>query len=125
MPDGGGDQGCCCAQPLVVGRRGGQVGKQVAHTVVGEPQPAPLGVAAQQDLGHRQADQLGVGQLGGTAWSSAGAEQVVDGDVQCGDEGVEIGVHAASMVDVASATPTLGTLNTSSHLPANLEAVIQ
>jgi hypothetical protein len=42
---------------------------------------------------------------------SAGAEQVVDHDVECGDEGVEIGVHEASLeVDVATATPTLGAL---------------
>jgi hypothetical protein len=96
----------------------------VAHPVVREPQPAPLGVTAQQDLGHGQADQLRVGQLGWAAGAFAGAEQVVDGDVECNHEGVEIGVHAASMVDVASATPTLGTLTTSRHLPANSEAFI-
>jgi len=39
------------------------------------------------------------------------AEQLVDGDVQCHDQGVEIGVHEASLeVDVAFATPTLGAL---------------
>jgi hypothetical protein len=38
-------------------------------------------------------------------------QQVVDGDVQCDDEVVEIGVHeASSEVDVATATPTLGGL---------------
>jgi len=83
----------------------------VAHAVGREPQPAPLGVAAQKDLGHRQADQLSIRQSWWAAWSGAGAEQVVDGDVQCGDEGVEIGAHEASLeVDVALATPILGTL---------------
>jgi hypothetical protein len=54
----------------------------------------------------------------------AGAEQVIDGDVECDHEGVEISVHAASKVDVASATPMLGTLGRSGHLPANSEAII-
>jgi len=93
-----------------------------------EPQPAPLGVAAQKDLGHRQADQLTVGQSWWAAWSGAGAEQVVDGDVQCGDEGVEIGAHEASLeVDVALATPILGTLAlsvTSLHPQPDSEAFI-
>jgi hypothetical protein len=74
-------------------------------------QPAPFGVVAQQDLGDRQADQLGVGQPWWPARPAAGFEQLVDGDVQCGDEVVEAGVHGASPeVDVAEATPTLGGL---------------
>jgi hypothetical protein len=56
------------------------------------------------------------------------AEQVVDGDVQCRDEGVEIGVHEASQeVDVAFATPTLGALLsvvTPQHPQADSEAII-
>jgi hypothetical protein len=71
----------------------------------------PLGPAAEQHLGNGQTDQLGVAQLGLAAGAGPGAEQVVDGDVQCDDEGVEIGVHEASQeVDVAFATPTLGAL---------------
>jgi hypothetical protein len=43
--------------------------------------------------------------------SSTGFEQVINGDVECGDEVVETGVHEASLeVDVARATPTLGGL---------------
>jgi len=49
-----------------------------------------FGAGAEQDLGDRQADQFGVGQLGWVAWSQAWAQQVVDGDVQCGDEVVEV-----------------------------------
>jgi hypothetical protein len=40
----------------------------------------------------------------------AGAEQAGNGAVECLDEGVEIGVHEASVVDVAAATPILGSL---------------
>jgi hypothetical protein len=40
-----------------------------------------------------------------------GFQQLVDGDVQCDDEVVEVGAHpASSEVDVAVATPTLGDL---------------
>jgi hypothetical protein len=99
------------AQALVVAGLTWQVGEQVAQPGVGEPQPVPLGAGAEQDLGDGQADQLGVGQSWRTAWSDAGSQQVVDGDVQCDDEVVETGVHGASLeVDVARATPTLGDL---------------
>jgi hypothetical protein len=68
-------------------------------------------VVAEQGLRDRQAEQLGVRQLGRVAWSSAGFQQLVDGDVQCDDEVVEVGAHTASTeVDVAVATPTLGDL---------------
>jgi hypothetical protein len=71
----------------------------------------PLRTDAEQDLGDGQADQLGVGELGWPSGTTPGAEQLVDGDVQCDDEGVEVGAHEASLeVDVASATPTLGAL---------------
>jgi hypothetical protein len=83
----------------------------VAQAAASEPQPAALGVAAQQDLGDGQTDEFGVGQLGAATRSLTGAEQLVDHDVQCDNEGVEVGVHEASLeVDVASATPTLGAL---------------
>jgi hypothetical protein len=83
----------------------------VAKAGVREPQPVPLGAGAEQHLGHGQADQLGIRQLGWMAGSQPWAEQVVDGDLQCGDEVVEVGVHEASLeVDVARATPTLGDL---------------
>ena len=59
--------------------------------VTDKAQPVALGAGAEQDLGHGQADQLGVAEPGRTAWSQARAEQVVDGDVQCGDEVVETG----------------------------------
>jgi hypothetical protein len=83
----------------------------VPEPLGGEAQPAPLGAEPEQDLGDGEADQLGVAEPGRPAWPGSRANQVVDGDVQCHDEGVEVGVHGASQeVDVASATPTLGAL---------------
>jgi hypothetical protein len=99
------------AQPLVVAGLVGQIREQVAQPSAGEPQPAPFAVAAEQDLGDRQTDQLGVRQLGAASRSEPRAEVVVDGDVECDDEVVETGVHEASLeVEVARATPTLGGL---------------
>ncbi len=77
----------------------------------GQPEPAVLGRAVQQDLGDGQADQLGVAELWWPARAATRAQQLVDGDVQCGDEVVEVGAHEpSSEVDVAIATPTLGGL---------------
>jgi hypothetical protein len=102
------------AQPLVVAGLVGQIREQVAKAAVAEPQPVVLAVAAEQDLGDGQADQLGIRQprlAARVAGAGVGPQQVVDGDVQCGDEVVETGVHGASLeVDVATATPTLGGL---------------
>ena len=95
---------------------------------MGDPQPAPLAWAAEQDLGHGQADELGVAQLRSPARPNPRAKQVIKGDVQCHHEGVEIGAHEASQeVDVASATPTLGalvSLVTARHPQADSEAII-
>jgi hypothetical protein len=83
----------------------------MVEPLAGVAQPAAFAVHPEQDLGHGQTDQLGVGQLGLATRTMPGAKPVVDGDVQCRDEGVEIGVHEASQeVDVAFATPTLGAL---------------
>src|SRR4029453_19082738 len=109
--DGQRDQPGSAPQPAGGGRDGRQVGEQVPQPGSGEPQPAPLGGEPEQDLGHGQADQLGVGEFGPPAGADPGAEQLVDADVQGDEEGVEVGVPEASLeVDVALATPTLGTL---------------
>src|ERR687898_596184 len=52
----------------------GQDDQPRAQPAVGEPQPAPLGVAAEQDLGDGQADQLGVAELWLAARSPTWAE---------------------------------------------------
>ncbi len=121
MADGAGQEPGGGAQASVVSGLLGQVGEEVTEPVLGEAQPAALGVEAEQDLGHGQADQLGVGE----ARRSAGAlpdaqpdEEVVDFDVACRDEGVEVVLH----------TPLLGTLAllVTAHLPvvADLESFI-
>jgi len=100
----------------------------VAQPAGGEPQPTPLGAEPEQDLGDRQADQFSVAELGRPARPTARADQLVDGDVQCDDEGVEVGAHEASQeVDDASATPTLGALVcvvTPRHPRPSSEAII-
>jgi hypothetical protein len=57
-----------------------------------------------------------------------GAQQLVGDDVQCDHEGVEIGAHGASLeVDVALATPILGTLAsvvTARHPHVDSESII-
>jgi hypothetical protein len=73
-----------------------------------------FGAGAEQDLGHGQADQGGVGQFGWASWSASRTKQAADGAVECLDEGVEIGVHEASVVDVADATPILDSLSCAS-----------
>jgi hypothetical protein len=83
----------------------------VTQAVTDEPQPAALAVAAQQDLGNSQADQLSVRQPGRPARSRPLARQPIDGDVQCDHEVVEDGAHEASLeVGVVVATPILGGL---------------
>ena len=86
----------------------------MAKPAVAEPQPAVLAMAAEQDLGDRQGDQLGIRQpwlAARVVTAGVGPQQVVDGDVECDDEVVETGAHEASLeVDAAKATPTLGGL---------------
>jgi hypothetical protein len=70
----------------------------VAQPAAHEPQPAALRVAAEQDLGHGQADQLGVGKARWSARTLPYAqldEEVVDFDVECRDEGVELRCHTS------------------------------
>jgi hypothetical protein len=90
---------------------------------VGGAQPAGFGGVAQEGLQDRQGDQLGVGQLGWDAdrWSPWPQPRVVlqalvDGDVQCGGEGVQVGVHE---VDVGFATPIMDTLPNQAPLGIN------
>jgi hypothetical protein len=97
----------------------------VTQPVTDKPQPAALAVAAQQDLGDRQADQLSVRQPGWPTWT----QPLIDGDVQCNHEVVEDGAHEASLeVGVVVATPILGGLVcvvTAQHHRPDSESVIQ
>ena len=93
-------------QPLVVAGLVGQIGKQVTEMVAGIAQPAGLRHEPGEGLQHRQRDQLGVGQLRPERTLRPGRRQgrvilqcVIDADVQCSSEGVQIGVHETSKVD--------------------------
>jgi hypothetical protein len=126
--DGQGDQRPGPTKATVVGRGRWQVREQVAQPLAGEPRPAPLGAEPEQHLGDGQTHQLGVGELGTPAWPTAGTQQLVDGDVECDTEGVEVGAHEASQeVDQAVATSTLGALVPvviPPHPQADSEAII-
>ena len=70
----------------------------MAEPAAREAQPAALGIAAEQDLGHGQADQFGVGEARRAARAMPEAqldEEVVDFDVECRDEGVEFRCHTS------------------------------
>jgi hypothetical protein len=92
MADGG-DQWCGPAQAAVIGGLAAHIREQVPESGVDRAQPAALGAIPQQDLGHRQTDQLGVADSGRPARPVPRFQQLVNGDVQCDDEVVETGVH--------------------------------
>jgi hypothetical protein len=110
MADGQADVVGGGAQALVVAGLAGHIREQVPQPVTNKSQPVAFRAGAEQHLGHGQADQFGVRQLGWVAWSPAWAQQLVDGDVQCDDEVVEVGAHKTPKVDIAVATPILGDL---------------
>jgi hypothetical protein len=88
----------------------GQVGKQVPQAPDREAEELAVVGHAQEDLGDRQGDQLGVGDPGWPARAGSLGEEVVQQDVNCRQKGVEVGAHGASLVNVAVATPDFGAL---------------
>jgi hypothetical protein len=98
------------AQALVVAGLLGQVGEQVGEPSAGDGQEATVVRAAEKDLGDRQGDQLGIADPGRAPAAGPGRQEIVNAHVKCRDEGVEVGEHEASMVDVALATPSFGAL---------------
>jgi hypothetical protein len=93
------------AQPLVVARLVGDIGEPGSQVHPGVTQEPGLRGEAQKSLEHGQRDQFGIGEFGhqsdlGTPWAQLGTDPkfVVDLHVQCGDKGVQFGVHLASMV---------------------------
>lgn len=92
----------------------------MTQPAVGKAQPAVLRVAAEHDLGDRQADQLGVGEARWStrATTNEGRQEVVDFHVECHDEGVECSFHKLVF-------GTLTLLVTACFLSiANLESII-
>ena len=94
------------AQPLVIARLLGDVGKQVAQPLARQAQKPPLGMALQKDLGHRERDEFGVGDLWASSCTAASRQEIVHPHVKCDEQAVKVGEHeATSVVDVAIATP--------------------
>jgi hypothetical protein len=58
------------------------------------PDPAPFAVIPLQHLGHRQGDQLAVGQQGRPATTDTSRHHmIVDQHIQCSQEGVQFFAH--------------------------------
>jgi hypothetical protein len=101
------------AQALDVGGLLGQIREQMSEPVARDREKPSVVGDAQEHLRDGERDQLAVADLRRT--SGAGArrqreEEVIDAHIKSDDEGVEVGVHAASVVDLAIATPTFGAL---------------
>jgi hypothetical protein len=101
-------------QALVVARLLGDVGEQVPEAAAGEAQEAPLVGTVEKDLGDGERDELGVRDLCSSAGSAAPRQEIVSTDVKCGEKGVEVGEHVASLVDVAVSNANFGALRLSS-----------
>jgi hypothetical protein len=82
--------------PLVVAVLVGKVGEPATQVVVGIAQPVPLGRVAQQELHHGQTEQFGVAEQRAAATAARPIDEVIDRHLQCGGEGVQIGVHKGS-----------------------------
>jgi hypothetical protein len=81
------------AKSFLVPGLAGQVAERSGHVPGYEAQPTGLRPHAQQDLGHGQGEQLGVGQLRGAIGAGWPSQVIVDLDVECGQKGVQAGPH--------------------------------
>ena len=66
--------------------------------------------APQEHLRDGKRDEFTTGDLRWTPEPAPGRQEIIDLNVKCDDEGVEVGVHEASMVDVAISNASFGTL---------------
>src|SRR5664279_3338955 len=103
QPTQGADQ---LAQALVVPGLPGQVREQVLELAAAEPQPAGLAGETEKGLRHSQCHQFGIADPGRDAHRGpprhtvgVGLQKVIDLHVECGHEGVQIGVHAGLLLD--------------------------
>jgi hypothetical protein len=88
-------------------------------------QEAPITRTVQQHLRDGQADKLSISDSWSAPRSTPGHKEVVGKDVKSDEERVETGVHEASKVDVASATPVFDTsIAAPGRSPANSESII-
>ncbi len=97
-------------QALVIARLLGQVGEEVAQAPASEGKELAVVGDRQEHLRDGQCNELGVSDLRRPARPSPHGQEIIDPHVKCGDEGVKVGEHEASLVDVALATPSFGAL---------------
>ena len=112
------------AYPFVVTRLGWQIREQPAQTAVRIAQPPGLRGEPEQCLQHHQGDQFGVVETRGDPDLRTPRpvlrivdQEIIGGDVQCGNEGVQVGVHFGLQCQVGLATPILDTLTPNSQQP--------
>lgn len=109
--DDAGDRGGQRSQALGVAGLLGQVREQVPQPPTRQPQELPVVGDRQEQLGHRQGDELGIGDPCWTPRSAALGQEIVDAHLKCAEQSVEVGEHeTTSVLDVAIATPTFGAL---------------
>ena len=97
------DQGTGGANPFVVSGLSGQGREHAAQMGVRIADPPGLGIELEQVLGDDQAQQLGIGK----PWFPAadmcsgqadpGQDPIIEEDVKCGQEGVEVIVHTKGL----------------------------
>src|SRR5215207_1016973 len=104
------DRGRERAQALVVARLLRQIRKQMPEPVARQREELPVIRQPQEHLRDGQRDELGVGDPRRAAGPLPAWQEIVNPHVKCRDEGVEVGEHEASLVDVAIATPPFGAL---------------
>ena len=92
--------------------------------IAGHRQKPAITRAVQQDLRHRQTDDLRVTRPGRAPNPTPLGQGIVHQHVKCREQGVEVGVHEASKVDVARATPTSAPLLRTLAPTPNMESTI-
>lgn len=80
----------------------------------------------EEHLGDGERDELSVGELRRCPRPASLWQEIVQPDIKCRDEGVEVGAHEASKVDIAVATSDFGALTNPPRraTPNNSESTI-
>jgi hypothetical protein len=81
------------SNPFVVAGRMRQIGEQMPQPTICEAEPAMLRGTAEQDLGHGETDQFGIREMRLAPPALSRSQKVIDGDVECCDEGVDVCFH--------------------------------
>ena len=102
------------AAALVVGRLGRQGGEEVREAPARDGEEAPLARAAEQHLGHHQAEKLVIGDLARPPAPGLplglGRKEGAGSAIDCDQQGVEVGAHVGLHGRRAWTTPTFDAL---------------